>query len=165
MTLYGITRRRVTPDDRGFLLELYATTRAAELAQVPWTDDQKMAFVEMQFQAQTAGYSHAYPRAEHQMIVVDNVPAGRIYWSAEPGRLHILDITIAAVRRNTGIGSFVLREVFQEADRAGKNVTIYVESFNPSCRLFQRLGFQVAQQDGFQLLLERTPIDETHQPV
>jgi ribosomal protein S18 acetylase RimI-like enzyme len=160
MTLCEITRRTALSEDRDFLLELYAATRAAELAQVPWTDEQKMAFVEMQFQAQTAGYGEAYPQAQHQMIVVDHAPAGRIYWSAEPDRLHILDITIAPVQRNIGIGTFVLREILQEADLTGKRVTVYVESFNPSCRLFQRLGFQVAQQDGFQLLLERPPIDE-----
>ena len=68
------------------------------------------------------------------------------------------DITIAPESRNAGIGSLVLRTILEEADLSGKPVTIYVESFNPSLRLFQRLGFQIASQDSFQLLLERPPV-------
>jgi hypothetical protein len=41
-----------------------------------------------------------------------------------------------------------------EAKEAGKPVTIYVETFNPSLRLFQRLGFTTIQQEGLHLLLQ-----------
>jgi ribosomal protein S18 acetylase RimI-like enzyme len=153
-----ISRRPVNDSDRPFLLELYASTREAELAQVPWTAEQKLAFVDMQFNAQTASYSESYPQAMHEIISAGEVPAGRIYWSRRPDNIHILDITVAPVHRNAGIGSYVLREILADAGRTGASVTIYVEDFNPSGRLFHRLGFQVAVQDGFQLLLRRLPV-------
>jgi len=145
----------VAESDRAFLFELYASTRAAELALTPWTEEQKHQFVTMQFQAQTLGYRDAYPQADHEIIVAGGQPAGRLYLARETDRLHVLDITIAPEQRAAGIGSAVLGEILEEAAREGKPVTIYVESFNPSLRLFLRLGFQVITQDGFQLLLER----------
>jgi ribosomal protein S18 acetylase RimI-like enzyme len=153
----AVTRRQVTIGDIPFLFELYSSTRAAELAQVPWTAEQKLAFVKMQFDAQQSGYGETHPDAIHEIICAGDAPAGRIYWSREPDRIHILDITVAPEQRGEGIGSRVLGELLAEADRDRKKVAIHVESFNPSRSLFERLGFQVASEDGFLLLLERSP--------
>lgn len=153
MTNCEVTRRPVVETDAAFLFQLYASARESELAQVPWTLQQKHDFLLMQFNAQTAGYREAYPQALHEMICAGGNPAGRVYWSREPDRIHILDITVAPAYRNAGIGSYVIREILEEGRGTNKPVTIYVEDFNPSCRLFARLGFQVASRDGFQLLL------------
>jgi len=155
MTPAEISRRPVAESDRPLLFDLYASTREAELAMTPWTPEQKAQFLAMQFQAQITGYGSAFPRALHEIIMAGGRPAGRLYLSREAERLHILDITIAPEQRNAGIGSAVLAEILEEGKRDGKKVTIYVESFNPSLRLFLRLGFQVISQDNFQLLLER----------
>lgn len=157
MTSIEITRRPVVEADRPFLFQLYASTRETELERVPWNTEQKHAFLAMQFEGQNVGYREAYPRASHEMICAGGVPAGRLYWSREPDRLHILDITVEPSRRGGGLGSRVIGEILDEGRRDRKPVTIYVEDFNPSCRLFARLGFQVASQDGFQLLLRCNP--------
>jgi ribosomal protein S18 acetylase RimI-like enzyme len=68
-----------------------------------------------------------------------------------------LDITIAEVWRNQGIGAGVLTEILREAKQAGKSTTIYVESLNPSVRLFERLGFRRAVVNDFLALLECPP--------
>jgi ribosomal protein S18 acetylase RimI-like enzyme len=156
MTPIEITRRPACESDRPFLLELYAGVREAELAQTPWTPQQKNAFVEMQFNAQTVGYRDAHPQASHEIVCASDRAVGRVYWSRRPECLHILDITIAPLSRNLGIGSQVLRDILEDARREIKPVTIYVESYNPSLRLFQRLGFRAIGQDGFQMLLERS---------
>ena len=148
-------RRPVTDADRAFLFGLYASLREQELARTPWTDAQKRLFLEMQFQAQTVSYAQTYPDAAHELIEVEHQPAGRIYWSNQPDGVHILDITIAPGLRNQGIGSQVLRELMEIAERERKPLSIYVESFNPSLPLFEKLGFSLAEQDGFQLLLKR----------
>jgi GNAT superfamily N-acetyltransferase len=157
MNRSAITRRPVCDADLPFLFELYASTREAEMAQVPWTVEQKTAFVNMQFTAQLTGYRDAYPTADHEIFSAADGPVGRIYWVREAERLHLLDITVAPARRNAGIGSLILVDVLEEADRTQKPVSIHVESFNPSCTLFARLGFQVAREDGFMLLLKRPP--------
>ena len=152
-----VTRRAVCEADWPLLFELYASTRSAELELTPWTPGQRHAFLSMQFEAQTAGYRAAHPHASHEMILAGGCPVGRLYLDGQPDVLHILDITIAPQSRNAGIGSLVLREILDEANREGKAVTIYVESFNPSARLFERLGFQQLSIDGFQMFLEYKP--------
>lgn len=152
-----ITLRDVADADLPFVLDLYASVRDAEMQLVPWTPEQKRAFVEMQFAAQLRGYRDRYPSAEHLLILSDHNPAGRLYVDRGAKEIHILDITVAPARRGAGIGSTVLNALIAEAGLCGKPVSIYVEDFNPSLRLFEHLGFRLAKQDGFQLLLERAP--------
>ena len=161
MSSHDISLRDADKADRPFLLELYASTREAEIAMVPWTEEQKRAFLEMQFSAQLTSYAENHPGASHQVILLAGKPAGRIYLDSGEREIDILDITVATAHRNMGIGSQVLDKVLAEADRTGKTAGIFVEVFNPSRRLLERMGFRVANQDGFLLRLERQPRTET----
>ena len=148
-----ITRRPVTDADRELICRLYASTRAAEMAMVPWNEEQQRAFVELQFAAQCRSYRETYPQAAHEVLSHEGRDIGRLYVSREPRRIHILDLTVAPEARNAGIGRRVLEDLIEEAP--GLPVSIYVENFNPSRRLFERLGFQVASENGFSLLFVR----------
>ncbi|HKV94333.1 MAG TPA: GNAT family N-acetyltransferase [Candidatus Angelobacter sp.] len=152
-----IRLRPVGAADDAFILLVYASTRANELQQVPWTPEQKDAFVKMQFTAQKQHYAASFPRASHDVICLDEIAVGRIYVDRKADCLHILDITILPQYRNQGIGSELLRQLLDEAGQSGKAVTIYVETFNPSVRFFERLGFQKDREIGFQFLLKREP--------
>jgi ribosomal protein S18 acetylase RimI-like enzyme len=149
-----IRLRPVTEEDLPLLFQLYASTRELELAHVPWGAGQKQAFLEMQFAAQRNAYASTHPRAAHEMICVDGEPLGRLYLDRTEN-FHILDVTVAPARRNQGIGSNVLCRIIAEAEHTGKSVSIYTEMFNPSMRLFERLGFRQKSVDGFLVLLER----------
>jgi ribosomal protein S18 acetylase RimI-like enzyme len=153
----NIRLRPVRESDGPFLFELYASTRSSEMALVPWTDSQKHAFLQMQFAAQKSSYAKDYPAAQHEIICRDDQPVGRLCLAREIQRLHILDITVASHYRNEGIGSAVLEKILREADQARKSTTIYVETFNPSVRLFSRLGFRASQTSELLILLERQP--------
>jgi ribosomal protein S18 acetylase RimI-like enzyme len=157
MNANDISLRDTGEADRPFLLELYTSVRGAEMAMVPWAEAQKRAFVEMQFEAQLRGYAETHPGGTHQIILSAGKPAGRVYLDRDERAIHILDITIAPAGRSLGLGSAVLGEILAEADKTGKTVGIFVEDFNSSRRLFERLGFCVAGQDGFLLRLERPP--------
>lgn len=152
-----ISLRPVEQADDEFLLSVYASTRADEMARVPWTPEQKDAFLRMQFEAQKRHYAAQYPRATHEIICLNGAPIGRLYLSRDADALHILDITVLPQHRNRGTGSFLIRELLEEGAAAGKHVSIYVETFNPSLRLFSRLGFQKVEEAGLQLLLRWTP--------
>jgi GNAT superfamily N-acetyltransferase len=152
-----ITLRPATEADDGFIFDCYASTREQELAQVPWTAEQKESFVRMQYTAQKNHYPAESPRASHDVIYVDATPVGRIYLDRRQDALHILDITVLPQHRNHGTGALLLRRLLDEAGRAAKPVTIYVESFNPSVRFFERLGFRKDQEKGFHLLMKWQP--------
>jgi GNAT superfamily N-acetyltransferase len=149
-------RPAAEPDDK-FLLEVYAGTRAEELARVPWSPEQQDAFLAMQFAAQKQHYAALYPGASHDIICVDNLPAGRLYLARTAEAFHVVDITLLPQYRNQGIGSFLLRRTMQQAAMKAMPVTIYVETFNPSLRLFARLGFQSVEEKGFHFLMKWTP--------
>ncbi len=152
----SISTRPVEPHDASFLLELYASVRDEELAQVPWTTEQKQAFVSMQFAAQQDHYRKKYPDATHEIILANEQPIGQIYVARLEDEIRIIDFTVRRDQRNAGVGSFQLRQLLREAETAGKAVRIYVEDFNPSLRLFERMGFKPIADEGMNLLLEWT---------
>jgi ribosomal protein S18 acetylase RimI-like enzyme len=136
---------------------VYASTRAEELAVVPWDDAQKEAFLRSQFEAQDAWYREHYADASFDVILVDGQPAGRLYVLRRDAEIRIVDIALLPEYRGNGIGTTLLRDLLAEADAAGKRVTIHVERFNPALRLYERLGFCIAEDKGVYLFLERPP--------
>lgn len=157
MSSEEISLRPVTEADDDLLFLIYASSRVQEMAIVPWTPEQKEAFLRMQFRAQKQHYAAEHPRAHHDLILSGNRPVGRLYLDRQAHTLHILDITLLPEYRGRGIGSQVLGGIMDEARRAGKEVTIHVEVFNPSLRLFERLGFEKKEEKGVHLLLRRAP--------
>jgi ribosomal protein S18 acetylase RimI-like enzyme len=149
-----VTLRPVQDSDNEFLMKVYGSTREQELAQVPWTAEQKQQFVRMQYEAQKSHYAARNPQASHEIICLEGTDSGRLYLDRTGEKFHILDITLLPEHRNRGAGSFLMGQIMAEAKEAGKQVSIYVETFNPSLRLFQRLGFTPIQQEGFHLLLQ-----------
>lgn len=153
-----ITLRAVTLEDQAFLLEAYASARAPEMAMVPWSDEQKAAFLKLQFEAQDSYYRAQFPTAEFQVIMNDDIPVGRLYVLRAADEIRILDITILPHSRSQGIGTSLIKPLIEEATAANLHVTIWVENFNPSQTLFRRLGFSLLQEDGFNQLLEFRPL-------
>ena len=150
--------RPVEPEDADFLLELYADTRAEELAPVPWTDAQKRQFIEQQFAAQDAAYHENYPDASFSVITDDGERIGRIYLTRlDGGELRIIDIALLSERRNAGIGTALIGDVMAEADRDRLTVSLHVEQWNAALRLYERLGFVRAGENDVYVRMERPP--------
>jgi len=158
----NITLRPVGPDDHDFLVEVYASTRAEELALVPWTKEQQQAFIRSQFAAQQDHYAKKYPAASHDIIVCKGRQVGRLYVARLHHEIRIVDITVLPSERNGGIGSYLIKQLLDEAKRTGKITRIYIEEFNPSLRLFERLGFLRSEQHGIHLLMEWTASQHAH---
>jgi len=150
----AIALREATPGDDEFLVRLYGSVRQEELALTGWDAAQCDAFIRMQFAAQQLHYQTHYPTGVHQIILLDTEAVGRIYWANLKDELHFIDITVLPEYRNRGIGTPLLKRLLAQAASEDKPARIYVESFNPSLRLFERLGFTCAKAEGYLLLLE-----------
>ena len=150
-----LTFRPETDDDLEFLCALYASTREEEMAMVPWDDEQKKAFLRMQFEAQREHYRKYYAGGDF-FIVEDeeNRSVGRLYLYRFIDDLRIVDIAIVPEHRCRGFGGMILRKVVDEAFASGRDVTIHVERNNPALRLYERLGFEVAEDKGVYLFLK-----------
>jgi len=152
-----VTKRDATEADLPFLLACYESARADEMAIVPWSAEEKQAFLGMQFHAQHTYYHAQFPDAQYQIIELDGVPIGRIYVDTRSNEIKVLEITVLAAYRGKGIGSMLIREVMGQGAELGLPVRLHVESFNPARRLYDRLGYNFLQDDGVYQLLEWTP--------
>lgn len=152
--------RPVRETDREFLVAVYGSTREEELRPLPWSEEQKTAFVAMQFEAQQKHWGEVYPEASRDLIIADGEPAGRLYVNRGEKEIRIVDIAILPRFRGNGAGEGLLRSIFEEGDASGRPVTIHVERHNPARRLYERLGFTIQEDKGVYLLMSRPPAGE-----
>ncbi len=152
--------RPETDADREFLERLYASTREEELAPVPWTPEEKRAFLAWQFEAQRRHYRQYYPEASFDVIERGGCAVGRLYVDRREEELRIVDIALLPEARGRGIGTRLVTELLEEAAEGGRVVTIHVELANPALRLYQRLGFRPVEERGVYLLMEWSARDQ-----
>lgn len=156
--MQDVALRPVTVADEPLLRRVYASTRDEELALLPWDDAQKETFLRFQFDAQSADYAAKYPDASREVVLVDGAPAGRLYVDRRRGEIRVLDIALLPDVRGRGVGTGLLRRLIDDGAAGGAIVSIHVERNNPALRLYHRLGFRVAGDDGgVYLLMEWRP--------
>lgn len=135
------TLRPVTAQDEDFLLRVYASTRAEEMALVNWTEQQKADFLRMQFDAQTVHYKRHYPTAEYTIIEQCGTAVGRLILEHTDRQHLIMDIAILPEYRKLGIGTAVIKDLMELARKDNLPLVLRVEFFNPAIGLYSRLGF------------------------
>lgn len=141
--------RPATIDDEEFLLSVYNSTRADELAQAEWQEGQREAFVRWQFELQRREYDTRFPDAEYNLILIDDRPAGRIWIGRDAEQIRLLDIALLPEFQNRGAGTLLLRRVIDEAERTGKPLRHMVFVLNNDAhRFYERLGFVVIEEFG-----------------
>ncbi len=154
--MHDVMLRGCTPADEPFLADVYARTRTEELAPVPWSDEQKMAFLRQQFHAQDVAYRDSYPQATFSVIELAGAPIGRLYLTPlGDDELRIIDIALLPEHRGAGIGTHLIEEVVADGKRTGRFVSLHVERWNPALALYERLGFERAGETEVHLRMER----------
>ena len=150
-----VSLRAVAPEDEEFLLRVYAGTREDELARVPWSEEQKDAFVRQQSAAQRREYDAHYPAAEYDVILLDGRPAGRVWVGRDDAEIHLLDIALLREAQNCGVGTAILRALIEESRASGKRLRHMVFVMNTDAmRFYGRLGFVAFEEVGPYLHME-----------
>jgi ribosomal protein S18 acetylase RimI-like enzyme len=149
--------RPITETDQRSLLRLYASTREEELAEVPWSEEEKAAFLRMQFEAQHRFYTEQFPAASFDLVLDGDEPIGRLYLDRREDEHRVIDIALLPEHRGQGLGARLMERVLAEAAEAGKPVRIHVEKNNPAMRLYRRLGFERVEDQGVYDLMEWLP--------
>jgi len=149
----NLSLREATPGDESFLLEVYASTRLEELEGFGWSDDQKLAFIKMQFLAR----ERVYPRADNRIIVLNGRPVGRMLVDRSDERILLRDIALLTEFRNRRFGSRLIRDLIQEATAARKPIELHVLASSPAARLYERLGFVKTGGDATYLEMKWVP--------
>lgn len=149
-----VTLRPATDADRELLLAVYASTRAEELAPLPWSAAQRETFLRMQFDAQDATYRARSPHGSFDVVEVDGVPAGRLYVDRRPGEIRIVDLALLPGFRGSGVGRHLIAGVLQEAAASGCTVSLQVDVANRAAVLYERLGFITVAEHGVRRRME-----------
>ena len=145
----NVALRPITPEDDEFLLAVYTSTRAEELAQVSWEPGQKEIFVAWQFVLQRQEYDARYPEARYQVILVNGQPAGRIWVGEDDTQIRLLDIGLLEQFQNRGVGTYLLKQLIAEAAEKNKALRHMVFVLNNNAhRFYERLGFVVIEDVG-----------------
>jgi ribosomal protein S18 acetylase RimI-like enzyme len=151
--------RPVTASDESFLYEVYCSTRQDELALVEWRDSDKETFLQMQYQAQRQGYLKQFPTADWQIVLLDDVPIGRLIVDRRPQEVGLMDIALLLPYRRQGIGTRFIKQVMAEATAKQMPVRLYVSKINEGAfRLYQRLGFTTIGETGLHFWMEWLPV-------
>lgn len=142
-------------DDLPFLRSLYASTRAEELAPVPWPEAQKRAFLDHQFELQREQYRKHYIGAEWLVIERDTLPIGRLYLKRSSAEVRLMDIALLPHARGQGLGTGLTQTLIDWAEAQHLPVTLHVEPFNPAYRMYRRFGFEHRRSTGIYHFMER----------
>lgn len=142
ITLATIDVARLTPAEDEFWFEVYASTRAEEMAMTGWDATQKSSFLHMQYEAQKQSYQSQFPQAENYVVRCEGIAAGRMIVDRSTEEIQLIDIALLPDFRGRTIGSFLFAKLFDEATADRKPVRLFVERFNPALQWYERLGFR-----------------------
>lgn len=139
--------------------------RADEFTGDAWSDEAREQILRMQFTVREAAYRTHYPGAQHQVVVADGQPVGRLLVCALPAAIYVADIALLTAWRGRGIGSRLLRDVLAEGERMNKPVRLQVVQDNArAIGLYDRLGFRTRSQAEPYLEMEWRPPSD-HEPT
>jgi ribosomal protein S18 acetylase RimI-like enzyme len=155
----AVSLRPAAGDDYEDLVRVYASTRAAELAQVTWWDDaQKLAFCRAQYDAQKAEYDARFPGAQYDVILLEGRAAGRIWVGRDEEEIRLLDIALLPEFQGEGVGAALVGALIGEARSTGRRLRHMVFVLNEDARRFyERLGFRVFGEFSGYLQMEWGP--------
>jgi ribosomal protein S18 acetylase RimI-like enzyme len=152
-----LTLRPAQPEDDPFLLRVYASARADELAAVGWDTSRLEAFLKMQFTTQKLAYGAQFPEADHSIILRDELMIGRMLIDRRDEEIYLVDITVLAEHRGEGVGTSLIRDLQREAAAAGLPVRLRVMKTNRAISFYEHLGFSKVDESSTHFLMEWHP--------
>lgn len=153
-----VALRPVLPDDEQFLYEVYASTRAEELAQIPWSEAQLKAFLKMQLNARDQSYRMYYTEIDDRIILLKNQPIGRLILIRTDEEIRLADVALLPEYRSGGTGTSLIKDLMTEAVNTQKPIRLQVEKPNVQARrLYDRLGFTTTGENITHFQMEYQP--------
>jgi GNAT superfamily N-acetyltransferase len=153
-----VSLRPAAPEDSEFLINVYAASRADEMALVDWTDEQKLAFLTSQFNSQREQYLNRFPDSVCSVINFGGERVGRLWVARLPEQIRLLDIALLPQHQNKGVGGQLMRALIEESEATALPLRHMVFKLNPGgWRFYERLGFEPIEEYHMYIHLERRP--------
>jgi ribosomal protein S18 acetylase RimI-like enzyme len=155
--------RRLTVDDEPFLWEMLYHALYVPAGQEPFP---KEIVREPELARYVLGWGKKDDRGFAAVDEVSLQPIGAVWmrlFSAEyKGYGYVgddipeLSMALHPAYRDQGIGTDLLRHLIEDARQKYPALSLSVSSDNPAVRLYQRLGFEVIEQNGASFTLKKT---------
>jgi ribosomal protein S18 acetylase RimI-like enzyme len=136
------------PEHEQLLYDLYAEARSDELTFYGWREEDKEAFLRMQYKLRARSYRLQYPLAERRIILYGENWAGALLTSESEEAISLIDVALLPPYRNRGIGTDIIKQVQETAAFRHKPIKLHVLTDNRARRLYERLGF-IAEEENF----------------
>lgn len=145
----GLRLRPLEAADLPWLRDLYASTRADEMAGLDWPQVLQRSFLDDQFAHQHRHYVAHFADAQFLAIEGAGGPLGRLILR-RTGPDHLLvDISLFPAARGAGLGAALVRAAQDDAAAAGRDLCLHVQAGNAGARrLYERLGFLAEGEAG-----------------
>ena len=150
----SLTQRETLPDDEAFLLEVYLSSRGDDLTALGWDAERIRKFLETQYAAQQRFFKANYPQGEDRIIMLDTQPIGTIVVDRNELEIRVVDVALLPQYRNSGIGTYLVRELLAEAAEQGKPFHTQVLRSSAAIDLCERLGIVKIGETGSHYQME-----------
>lgn len=148
--------------DETFLFGLYASTRD----DLPMLEPQQRdTLMRMQFSAQNIGYGAQYPGAEHDLILFEDRPVGRMIVLRSESEIVFVDLAILPEYRSRGIGTQMIQDRIAEAESSKRVLTFHALKGNRAIGLYLRLGCEITGENAAYYRFEWKPKPQGTQSV
>ena len=98
-------------------------------------------------EAQATGFQEQWVLSEVQIIVLKGTDVGWLQTKTDEDELFLAQIFVDTPFQRRGIGTEVMHTLIAQAEEANKTIALAVVKINPALRLYERLGFQVVDED------------------
>ena len=136
---------------------MFKSSRGEDLRELGWDEDRIGEFLGMQFEAQQRLDQNEYQRADEQIVLYEQQSAGRLMVERRDHEIRCVEVALLPAHRNTGIGTFLIRQLQDEARLANKPLRLGVIRFSRAVSLFERLGFVRTSETGTHFQMEWLP--------
>ncbi len=137
--------RKAGPDDHEFV------RRVLHLGIREYVEDM---FGEWDEPYQDERFTGQYRVEETWIILRDGAEVGWLGKRELPEEIFLTELNVAPEHQNQGIGTRVLRDLIAEAGRGDKTVSLGVMKNNPSRRLYEREGFEMAGENEYKYFMK-----------
>ena len=108
--------------------------------------------------AQEAYLQTHWKAQQVRIIVLDGADVGWLQTILQDDALFLAQMFVERRFQRRGIGTQVMQRLIDEATRAGQPMRLTVVKINPARRLYERLGFNILQEDKRKLYMQRDPL-------
>jgi GNAT superfamily N-acetyltransferase len=131
----------------------FEACRRTYFAEMDWVNER----LGLKRDDQESMFRKLWDPAQVCIIQADGVDVGWLQTVVSKSEHMLGQMFVDAPFQNRGIGTEVLRRIIDEASRLRLPVRLAVVKFNPSRRLYERLGFRVTHEDERKVYMSREP--------